>query len=95
MTAENNQVRKKILYSGNVQGVGFRYTTEQIASQYPVNGYVRNLPDGRVEVVAEGVKSQIQDFVDELQATMNDYIHDRQTSESPATGEFKGFGVRF
>jgi acylphosphatase len=95
MTADNSTIRKKILYSGNVQGVGFRYTTERIARRHSVCGYVRNLPDGRVEVVAEGESTVLQDFIDDLQANMNDFIRDRKTSESPATGEFRGFGIRF
>ena len=41
-------------FSGHVQGVGFRYTTRSVASRFAVTGYVRNLPDGRVELVAEG-----------------------------------------
>ena len=42
---------EQILFTGHVQGVGFRWTTERIASQLPLRGFVRNLPDGRVEVV--------------------------------------------
>jgi acylphosphatase len=46
--------RRTVFYSGLVQGVGFRYTTQRIAQQHAFAGFVRNLPDGRVQLVAEG-----------------------------------------
>ena len=54
--------RRQVLYSGHVQGVGFRYTTRSAARNYEVTGYVRNLPDGNVEVVAEGSADQLDRF---------------------------------
>ncbi len=54
--------RLQIFYSGNVQGVGFRYTTKGVAAGYEVTGLVRNLPDGRVELVAEGTRNELEAF---------------------------------
>ena len=51
--------RIEVYFSGHVQGVGFRYRTHQAASQFDVKGFVMNLPDGRVQLVAEGTKSEL------------------------------------
>ncbi len=52
-------IRAHVYYSGQVQGVGFRFTCRQLASRHVVGGFVRNLPDGRVELVAEGDRRQV------------------------------------
>jgi acylphosphatase len=88
-------IRKTVYYSGRVQGVGFRYTTCQIAEDYPVVGYVRNLPDGRVEVVVEGEPAIVERFTSALTHDMGSYIRRADTQESVATGEFGRFDVRF
>ncbi len=86
-------VCKRVVYSGRVQGVGFRYTTRQIAEGYPVAGYVRNLPDGTVEVVAEGDADQVDAFLDALGRQMADYIRGRTVREEPPHG-YEGFEIR-
>jgi acylphosphatase len=75
-------------FSGHVQGVGFRYTTRRIAERFAVSGYVKNLPDGRVELVAEGQKAQLDAFLQELRESMAPVIHDSTIDEGPANGEF-------
>ena len=57
-----SRVRMMVLYSGRVQGVGFRYTARTVAAGFEVSGTVRNLPDGRVELVAEGEKPELEAF---------------------------------
>ena len=52
----------KILYSGQVQGVGFRYTAKTVAAGFEIAGIVRNLPDGRVELIAEGAREELEAF---------------------------------
>jgi acylphosphatase len=54
------RVARRFLISGHVQGVGFRYFTEAAASRDGIHGWVRNLPDGRVEVAAEGEAAAIE-----------------------------------
>src|SRR5476649_1637601 len=54
--------RMKIFYSGRVQGVGFRYTARTVAAGFEIAGYVRNLPDGRVELAAEGDAAELDAF---------------------------------
>lgn len=84
-----------VLYSGLVQGVGFRFQTERIAAAFDVTGYVRNMPDGRVEVVAEGRREEVERFVAALEESMAGYIRGRQQQEDPATGAYRDFGIRY
>lgn len=83
-------------FSGTVQGVGFRYTTERLAGRFPVTGFVRNLSDGRVELVAEGEESMLKDFLAAIrQSQMAGHIRNMEAEWAGATLEFNGFGVRF
>jgi acylphosphatase len=86
--------RRRLLYSGNVQGVGFRYRTVQVARRFPVTGFVRNLSGGQVELVVEGQSSELDRFLAFVQSEMNGYITNVQVETSPATGEFPNFEVR-
>jgi acylphosphatase len=85
--------RRTVYYSGQVQGVGFRYTASNLAAGYDVAGYVRNLPDGRVELVAEGSAEEINRFLDDIAHTMRRYIRQSEAHCSPSTGEFRDFGI--
>ncbi len=87
------QICKKIIFSGRVQGVGFRYTTNRIARNYPVQGYVKNLPDGTVELMAEGEEDQVAKFVDEISEFMAGNILDRQETQLDLQN-FPDFSVR-
>lgn len=86
--------RSTCSFSGNVQGVGFRYTTMSIAQRYDVVGYVRNLSDGRVELVIEGSESYRMDLISEIKQHMNGFISEANIVESAATGEFSRFSIR-
>jgi acylphosphatase len=88
-------VRTAAYYSGNVQGVGFRFTTRWIAKRFTVTGFVRNLPDGRVEVVCEGAPEEVQGFLSAVEEQMKPYIRSREVEESEGSGEFTGFEIRF
>ncbi len=82
-------------FEGRVQGVGFRYTTVDIARSFDVTGYVRNEWDGSVTVVAEGAEQVLVDFLRALKAShLGRYITNELLSWSPATEEFGGFTVR-
>ena len=86
--------RRTHLFSGHVQGVGFRYTAQHVAAGYEVTGYVRNLSDGRVELVMEGPDAEMDAVIEGIRGEMGRNIS-RMTSDSgPATGEFKSFEVR-
>ena len=87
--------RLTVHFSGLVQGVGFRYTTRQVAAKHDVTGYVKNLPDGRVELVAEGDADELARFTTAVKQAMGTCIRDAQTAESPATSEYASFDVAF
>ena len=86
--------RAEALYSGYVQGVGFRYTARQTAFRFPVTGYVQNLNNGMVKVVAEGARPDVQAFLDAVRQEMTEYIDDVQISWGVATGESQDFRIR-
>jgi acylphosphatase len=86
-------VCKHVYFSGQVQGVGFRYTTRRLAEGFPVSGFVRNLSDGRVEVIVEGAAEDVEAFLRALAETMADYIHRQTVEDVPAQG-FQGFDIR-
>ncbi len=86
--------RWTILFSGGVQGVGFRASTEYLAAGFAVTGYVRNLVDGRVELVAEGTVEELRGFVRELQARLGQHIAQQTQSTDPASGEWHDFSIR-
>ncbi|MFA5063745.1 MAG: acylphosphatase [Candidatus Omnitrophota bacterium] len=87
--------RAHIYYSGNVQGIGFRFTVIRLAEKLDVAGWVNNLGDARVELVAEANEGALQDFLSQISNIFSRYIQNIDVSWEPATGEFKDFGVRF
>lgn len=84
---------RRVLYSGHVQGVGFRYTAHRIAQGHNVTGFVRNLDDGRVELVAEGLPLELDGLLDEIAAAMSGNIRNAHVAVSPATGNYASFTV--
>jgi acylphosphatase len=86
--------RRTYHFSGHVQGVGFRYTTHNIAQRHNVRGYVRNLPDGRVELVMEGDEQEMEGVVHDVKQRMCNYVRNMETKACPATGEFERFWIR-
>ncbi len=62
--------RRTVYYQGHVQGVGFRYTAKRIAVGFAVTGYVQNLPDGRVRLVAEGPVRELDNFIETIRVEM-------------------------
>jgi len=86
--------RRTYYFSGRVQGVGFRYTAHHIARGHPVKGYVRNLPDGRVELVMEGEETDMDAVVASLKREMDRHIQRVDVSNGKPTNEFADFSVR-
>jgi acylphosphatase len=83
-----------ILYSGQVQGVGFRYTAKAAAHGYEVTGTIRNLPDGRVELVAEGARTELEGFGRAIRESgLEHFIRDEAVTWGAAQGGLRGFEI--
>ena len=86
--------RMTVLFAGRVQGVGFRYTAKTVATGFEITGTVRNLPDDRVELVAEGSRGELDAFRAALHdAGLAGFIRDEQVSWGNAKNEFRGFEI--
>ncbi len=86
--------RMQVLYSGNVQGVGFRYTAKSVATGFEVTGTVRNLVDGRVELVAEGEQTELEAFRQAIRdAGLEHFIRNEAVQWFDASNEFRGFEI--
>jgi acylphosphatase len=84
----------RIFYSGNVQGVGFRYTAKSVATGFEVNGTVRNLPDGRVELIAEGVQDELEAFRQALRDSgLGHFVRNEDINWADSQDEFRGFEI--
>lgn len=87
-------MRATVFYSGRVQGVGFRYTVKQLVCGYELCGAVRNLPDGRVQLVAEGTEKELKAFLAAVRDSgLGPMIRDEKIAWSEATNEFRGFEI--
>jgi acylphosphatase len=86
-------IAKLVHYTGNVQGVGFRATASHIARRYPVSGYVRNLPDGRVELLVEGSATIVEAFLLDIRDRYRGDIEDEHVGELEPSGRFQGFRI--
>lgn len=94
--AESDSIEQREAYfQGMVQGVGFRYTARRIASRCDVTGYVQNLPDGRVRLVAEGRPAELDRLLNAVKAEMDQFIDDVDVTSRPATGQFRCFDIRY
>lgn len=87
---------KQVFYEGRVQGVGFRYTTKQIAMGFDVTGWVRNLTDGRVELQVEGEDEDVAEFLEELEenSVLAGNIRGTERHDAPALENVSGFSIR-
>jgi acylphosphatase len=81
-------IRYTVYFDGRVQGVGFRYTACNIAQDFKVAGFVENLSDGRVKMVAEGSKDQLDGLVDAIKQRMAGYVRKSTIDSSQANREF-------
>ena len=81
-------------FTGRVQGVGFRYQTLQVAKEFEVSGFAKNLPDGRVQLEAEGTVEETRAFVVAVQERMTGYIRKTEQSEAERASQFRGFSIQ-
>ncbi|HEY0863741.1 MAG TPA: acylphosphatase [Lacunisphaera sp.] len=83
-----------VFFTGRVQGVGFRYQALQVAKGFEVSGFVMNLPDGRVQLEAEGATGEVRDFIIAVRERMEGYIRKVEQTETQRAAQFQGFSIR-
>ncbi|MDA9764537.1 MAG: acylphosphatase [Opitutales bacterium] len=83
-----------VYFEGHVQGVGFRFTTFNLAKGYEVTGFVKNLADGRVHLEIEGDRDECVAFIKALNEEMASFIRDKTQTEVERTREQKAFTIR-
>lgn len=89
------KIRLSVMLAGDVQGVGFRYFVKRIANSLNVFGWVRNLPDGRVEIVAEGKKEDVDKFIEFCKkGNVHAKIEEITLNQEEFKGEFDSFQIR-
>jgi acylphosphatase len=94
IVTETSPIRAEVHYSGRVQGVGFRFNAQRIAQSFAVTGFVQNLPDGEVRLVAEGDGAEIERFLSRIAQSMGSNIAHAARVDHAASGRFAGFEIR-
>ncbi|MCQ9207850.1 MAG: acylphosphatase [Omnitrophica bacterium] len=87
--------RVHVYYSGRVHGVGFRFTAQAVAADLDLTGWVKNLPDGRVELLCEGREEALCKALEKIDSQLSGCIHQKNINWMPATGKFNNFEIRF
>ena len=88
-------IGRHVFFEGRVQGVGFRWTVKNLARSYDVTGWVRNLPDGRVELQAAGEQDEVDAFIEAIEESdLRSHIRKVDVSVIPAPVGFQGFEIR-
>lgn len=89
-----NRSRIEVFYEGRVQGVGFRYTTKNMSGGYELTGTVKNLPDGRVELIAEGQKEELKSFMQAIrESELGHFIKKEEVRWADPQGGLRGFEI--
>lgn len=90
-----SHIAKHVIFRGQVQGVGFRFTVHHIAGGYRLTGFVRNLPDGTVEVLAQGTPDDIDSCISQIQDSFAGYIRQTLVEEIAPDLRYKEFKITF
>jgi acylphosphatase len=90
-----DQIAKHITFSGQVQGVGFRFTAFNMANRHQLTGFVRNLPDGTVEMLIQGTSEAIDDCIRDIKEYFSGYIRETKIKEIPSNFQYKDFEITF
>ena len=90
-----NQAAKRIIFTGRVQGIGFRFTALDTANRLDLVGTVRNLPNGTVEMMAQGPAQDIDDCIRNIEQSLESYIKQTKIEEIPLNPQYKDFGITF
>lgn len=82
-----------ITFSGSVQGVGFRFTSVQVANSIGICGTVRNLGNGNVELICEAKRAEVEKLIKAISAKTHGHVSRTVIEEEVSTGEFEGFEI--
>ena len=85
----------EVIFSGVVQGVGFRFSARNLAAKYKIKGWVMNLSDGRVKLLAEGSREDLDNFLYDLRDEFKRYIVDYMLREKEDSGDYEDFQIKF
>jgi len=86
---------RQYLFAGRVQGVGFRYSTKNLAKGFDVLGWVKNLPDGRVELQIQGDEEELDEFIQELHdSSLGHHIQEQEERTVPLLDDVQGFSIQ-
>ena len=88
-------IAKHIIFSGRVQGVGFRFTTHRMAERHDLTGFVRNLPDGTVEMLAQGPAKDIDACLTDIREYFGGYLRDTKITDTPHDPRHTDFRITF
>jgi acylphosphatase len=86
---------RHIIFIGHVQGVGFRFTAHRMARRHQLTGWVRNLPDGSVEMFAQGPTNDIDDCIADIQQSFSGYLRETKIQQSTPNTRFTDFRITF
>lgn len=88
-------IAKRVIYEGRVQGVGFRYSVKELARGFDVCGWVKNLPDGTVELQAMGEPGELEDFLQEIavESPLARHIRHQRVESIPLLDNCTGFHI--
>jgi len=90
-----SQIAKHIIFVGRVQGVGFRFTAFNAANHHQLTGFVRNLPDGAVEMLTQGPAQAVDDCIRDIKESFSGYIRETKIKEIPSNPQYKDFKITF
>jgi acylphosphatase len=90
-----DQTAKHVIFIGHVQGVGFRYTSYAIAGRYDVTGFVKNLPDGTVEMLAQGPLHEVDACIADIQKAFSGYVRETKVEQVPCNSRYTRFNIAF
>ncbi len=86
---------RHIIFAGHVQGVGFRFTAHRMANRHQLTGFVRNLPNGTVEMLAQGSPEDIDDCIGDIEEALAGYMREAKIEEIPPDPRYTDFKITF
>lgn len=92
---KRQETRIRVVYSGRVQGVGFRWQVSQVAENFAVSGFVRNLEDGTVELLVEGYLGEVRGMIEAVDQKLKDFWVSKVEDERKGDPHHAGFSIDY